>query len=114
MSLEERDPEFRAIVLQDPRRGGKSELSKILEAHPELKPCAECGALIRPKNKHKADYPFTTIAPGAGDLCYSCHKAAKQPVPNPLTDREYGATLRGYLRYLAGRQQRLAAAGGSR
>lgn len=88
-------------------------LSQILAAHPELKPCAECETPIRPKNKHKADYPFTTIAAGAGSLCYSCHKAAKQPVPNPLIDREYADTMRGYLRYLSGRQRRLSAAGGA-
>ena len=78
-----------------------------MSAYPELSPCGECERPVRPKGKNKADYPFETISLGAGQPCFSCWKAARQPVPNPLVDRAYGATLRGYLRWLSGRQHRL-------
>lgn len=81
--------------------------------YPELHPCADCSRMTRPKNRKAEEYPITTYARGNGDLCARCYDLSRKPIANPLEDPELGQTMRGYLRYLAGRQQRLARAGAS-
>lgn len=78
---------------------------------PELRPCADCLRITRPKNHNANEYAFPTVVRGNAKLCARCYDQSRMPIVDPLADPELSNTMRGYLRYLAGRKQRLAQTG---
>lgn len=76
--------------------------------YPSLHPCRCCLRVTRP-SKHKPDmYPFPTVVRVTGDLCGRCSDEINRATPPMQESPELTHTVRGLLRYLAGRQQRLA------
>lgn len=94
--------------------------------YPELRVCTLCFRVMRPSRRRPADYPFKTVPMGSAKHCGQCHQRAKagkagpaKPIPainapDPQADIKFGNTLRGYARWLADRNNRLAHAGGQR
>lgn len=80
-----------------------------MSEYPELRPCDRCTRSTRPKQRKSTDYPFETVARGTKDLCANCYQFMRKPA-EVIPDNQHQNNMRGWLRYLAGRQQRLARA----
>lgn len=86
-----------------------------MNGYPELRVCPVCLTPIRPYYRKASDYPFKTLRLGSAGRCHSCYVRGARLAQCDLDDFQYvgdpdPVTVRGYLRWLNDRNQRLGAA----
>lgn len=92
-----------------------------MTSYKELRPCARCLRITRPKSRNADEYPFKTYSRGDACHCQACRlfingttkATGRAPLGRPDPGPANAQTVAGLVRYIKARRQRLGAGGGA-